>query len=74
MSQFAWLLLGFGLFSYRLRELLICWLYFIGMFVALALLVTGGMLVWYGGKVRFLLGSPFGTNGTPVLPSGLSFT
>ncbi len=58
MSQFAWLLLGFGLFSYRLRELLICWLYFIGMFVALALLVTSGMLVWYGSRWAFYWARP----------------
>ena len=50
VSQFSWLLLGFGLYSYRVREILVCWLFFSGMLAALGLLVTGGILVWHGGK------------------------
>ena len=55
VSKFSWLLLGLGLCfclssSYRVRELLICWLFFIGIFATLAMATTGGILAWYGGK------------------------
>ena len=50
VSQFSWLLLGFGLYSYRVREILIGWLFFSGMFAVLGLLATGGILAWHGGK------------------------
>jgi len=47
--QFSWLLLGLSLYSYRVRELLACWLFFILLFVVLALLILGGLLAWYAG-------------------------
>jgi hypothetical protein len=55
--HFSWLLLGLGLClclcSYGVRELLICWLFFLGIFAALGLLTAGGILAWYGGKFAF---------------------
>lgn len=48
--QFSWPLLGLSLYSYRVRELLVCWLFFGGMFAALGSVVAGGMIAWYGGK------------------------
>jgi uncharacterized SAM-binding protein YcdF (DUF218 family) len=58
--QLSWLLLGLGLYlsSYRVRELLICWLFFIGIFAALALATSGGVLAWYAGKRAFDWASP----------------
>jgi hypothetical protein len=57
VSQLSWLLLGLGLClclsAYRVRELLICWLFFIGIFAALALATFGGLLAWYAGKRAF---------------------
>ncbi len=59
MSQFSWLLLGLGLYSYHVRELLLCWTFFIGVFVALGLAIIGGILAWHGGKYAFHWASPF---------------
>ncbi len=50
VSQFSGLLLGLSLYSYRVRELLACWLFFIILFVVLALLILGGVLAWYAGR------------------------
>jgi hypothetical protein len=47
MSQFSGLLLASSLYSYHVRELLVCWLFFSLLFVLLALLVLGGILAWY---------------------------
>ncbi len=63
MSQLSWLLLGLGLCfclspSYRVRELLICWLFFMGIFATLAMATTGGILAWYGGKYALDRASP----------------
>jgi hypothetical protein len=44
------LLLGFSLYSYRVQELLVCWLFFSLLFVSLALVILGGMLACYAGK------------------------
>jgi hypothetical protein len=35
------------LYSYHVRELLVCWLFFTLLFVLLALLILGGVLAWY---------------------------
>lgn len=48
--QYSGWLLGFSLYSYHVRELLICWLFFIVLFVLLALLVFGGVLAFHAGK------------------------
>ena len=48
--QFSGLLLGLGLYSYQVRELLICWLFFSLLFVSLAIVVLGGVLAAYAGK------------------------
>jgi hypothetical protein len=47
---YSGLLLGYSLYSYHVRELLICWLFFIVLFVLLALLVFGGVLACSAGK------------------------
>jgi hypothetical protein len=49
VSQFSGLLLGLSLYSYRVRELVACWLFFIILFVVLALLILGAVLAWYAG-------------------------
>ena len=43
------MLLGLSLYSYRVRELVACWLFFIILFVVLALLTLGAILAWYAG-------------------------
>jgi hypothetical protein len=50
VSQLSGLVLGLSLYSYRVRELVVCWLFFIVLFVVLALLVLGAVLAWYAGK------------------------
>ena len=49
VSQLSGLLLGLSLYSYRVRELAACWLFFIILFVLLALLILGAVLAWYAG-------------------------
>jgi hypothetical protein len=49
VSQFSGLILGLSLYSYHVRELLVCWLFFSLLFVVLALLILGGVLAWYAG-------------------------
>jgi hypothetical protein len=49
LSQLSGLVLGLSLYSYRVRELVVCWLFFIILFVVLALLVLGAVLAWYAG-------------------------
>jgi len=48
--QLSGLVLGLSLYSYRVQELVACWLFFIIWFVVLALLVLGAVLAWYAGK------------------------
>jgi hypothetical protein len=50
VSHLFGLVLGLSLYSYRVQELAVCWLFFIILFVALALLVLGAVLAWYAGK------------------------
>jgi hypothetical protein len=50
VSQLFGLVLGLSLYSYRVQELVVCWLFFIILFVVLALLVLGAVLAWYAGK------------------------
>ena len=50
MPQFSGSLLGFGVYSYRVRELLVCCLFFSLLFVWLALVILGGVLACYVGK------------------------
>jgi hypothetical protein len=50
VSQCSGLLLGFSLYSYHVRELLVCWLFFSLLFVLLALVILGGVLACYAGK------------------------
>jgi hypothetical protein len=50
VSQLFGLVLGLSLHSYRVRELVACWLFFIILFVVLALLVLGAVLAGHVGK------------------------
>jgi hypothetical protein len=50
VSQFSGLLLGLSLFSYHVRELLVCWLFFCLLFVLLALVILGGVLAAHAGN------------------------
>jgi hypothetical protein len=50
VSQCSGLLLGFSLYSYHVRELLVCWLFFSLLFVLLALLILGGVLACHAGE------------------------
>ncbi len=50
VSQFSGLLLGLSFYSYHVRELLICWLFFSLLFVLLALVILGRVLAGYSGK------------------------
>lgn len=53
VSQLSGWLLGVSLFSYRVREFLICWLFFTLLFVGLALVILAVGLVCYAGKYAF---------------------
>ena len=50
MLQVCGLVLGLGLYSYHMRELMACWFFFSLLFVLLALLILGGVLACYAGK------------------------
>jgi hypothetical protein len=50
LLQFTALILGLSLYSYHARELLVCWLFFIVLFVCLALIVLSGILAIYVGQ------------------------
>ena len=69
VSQLSGLFLGLSLYSYHVRELLVCWLFFSLLFVVLALLMLGGVLAYYAGKnaaLWTLTAAPV----TPVLALG----
>jgi hypothetical protein len=46
---FSVLLLGFAHYSYRAKELLVCWFLFCSFFAVLALLFLSALLAWYAG-------------------------
>ena len=48
--QFSALLLCLGCYSYRVKELVVCWLFFCSLFALLALMFLGVVLVCYAGK------------------------
>ena len=50
VAQFSGLLLGLGLYSYHVRELLVCWLFFGLLFALLAMLILGSVVACYAGK------------------------
>jgi hypothetical protein len=64
VSQLSGLLLGLSLYSYRVRELVACWLFFMILFVVLALLVLGAVLAWYA----WIYASHWARTTTPVVP------
>jgi hypothetical protein len=72
VSQLSGLFLGLSLYSYRARELLACWLFFIILFAVLALLVLGAVLAWYAGK--WAIDWARTTVPLPPLPDGRNLT
>jgi hypothetical protein len=48
--QFSALLLGLACYSYRVKEFLVCWLFFCSLFAVLALMFLGAVLACYAGK------------------------
>jgi len=50
VSQFSGLLLGLSLYSYHVRELLVCWLIFTLLFACVALVILGGVLAVQAGE------------------------
>jgi hypothetical protein len=46
---FSVFLLGLAHYSYRAKELLVCWFLFCSLFAALALLFLSAVLAWYAG-------------------------
>jgi hypothetical protein len=50
VSELSGLLLGLSLYSYHVRELLICWLFFCLLFVLLTLVLLGGVLGCHAGQ------------------------
>ena len=48
--QVSGLVLGLGLYSYHMRELMVCWFFFSLLFVLLALLILVGALACYAGR------------------------
>ena len=50
LLQFSTLLLCVARYSYRVKELLVCWLFFCSLFALLALMFLGAVLVCYAGK------------------------
>jgi hypothetical protein len=65
VSQLSGLVLGLSLYSYRVRELFACWLFFFLMFVVLALVFLGGVLAWYAGQSR----THWACEGVPATPA-----
>jgi hypothetical protein len=63
----SWVLLGVSLCSYRVQELLICWVFFSAMLAVLGLLIASGILAWYGGKCVFHWAGPLVQVAAPVL-------
>lgn len=63
------MLLGLGLYSYHVRELMVCWVFFSLLFVLLALVILGGVLACYAGKcvIEWASTTP---RGTPVVVLG----
>jgi len=66
MVQFSGLFLPLSLYSYHVRELLVCWLFFSVLFVCLALLILIGELGVYAGEC-VTLWARTATRITPVL-------
>ena len=64
VSQLSGLVLGLSLYSYRVRELAACWLFFLVLFVVLALLILGVVLAWYA----WIYASHWARTTTPVAP------
>jgi hypothetical protein len=50
VARFSGLLIGLSLLSYQVRELLVCWLFFILPLVMLGLLIFGGVVACDAGR------------------------
>jgi hypothetical protein len=66
VSQFSGLILGLSLYSYHVRELVVCWLFFTLLFVCLALVLLGGVLAVNAGE-RITVWARTAAGVTPVL-------
>jgi hypothetical protein len=44
------LLVALSLYSYHVRELLACWIFFSLLFVTVTLMILGGVLAWHAAK------------------------
>src|ERR1700694_1790120 len=69
VAQFSGLLLVISLYSYHVRELLACWLFFSLLFVLLALVILGGVLACYAGKY-FIHWASTAARATPAVALG----
>jgi len=65
VSEISGLLLGLSLYSYRVRELVACWLFFIILFAVLALLISGAVLAWYA----WIYASQWARTTVPLTPA-----
>jgi hypothetical protein len=50
VPEITGLLVALSLYSYHVRELLACWIFFGLLFVTLALMILGGVLAWHIAK------------------------
>jgi len=50
VQEISGLLVGLSLYSYHVRELLACWIFFGLLFVTVALMILGGVLAWHAAK------------------------
>jgi hypothetical protein len=53
VSKFSGLLLGLSLYSFHVRELLVCWLFFSVLFALLCVVMAGVALACYAGRHVF---------------------
>ncbi len=69
--QFSALLLGLTLYSYSVRDLLVCWLFFCLFFAALVSLLLGALLACYAGKqlTERVFAMAWGTPKLPLKPA-----
>jgi hypothetical protein len=64
VSRRSWPLLGLSLFSYHVRELMVCWILFGLVFVSLVLVILAGVLAWHTARTATHLGR---TRGLTIL-------
>jgi hypothetical protein len=70
VSQRWWPLLGLGLYSYHVRELLVCWMYFGLLFALLVLVILAAVLAWHAARTATHWA---GTAGLAILLAKMKF-